>query len=156
MNKTNAMRLLDTHKIVYKVFEYDEKKAVSAQEVAAFLNEPAEKVFKTLVTIGKSKNHYVFVLPATSELDLKKAAVASDEKNIEMIPQKDLLPLTGYIHGGCSPIGQKKVFKTFVDISAKQYETFFVSGGKRGLQIEINPKDLTKILDVTFVDLLAK
>lgn len=144
MNKTNAMRMLDKEKIPYKVHDYSKSDALSAVDVASFLKEEPAKVFKTLVTIGKSKEHYVFVLPAVSELDLKKAAKAANEKNIEMIPQKELLPLTGYIHGGCSPIGMKKHFVTFIDETALNFDTIFVSGGKVGLQIEIAPSDLLK------------
>ncbi len=154
MNKTNVMRLLDAHKIPYTPHEYDPKVAVAATEVAAVLKEPVSKVFKTLVTVGKSKEHYVFVIPADKELNLKKAALASGEKNIEMIPQKDLLPLTGYIHGGCSPIGQKKAFPTFVDDSALGQLTFFISGGKIGLQVELKPEDLKALIGCDFVSLV--
>lgn len=151
--KTNVMRLLEQAKIPYTSHEYDPEKAISAQEVAAILNEPEEKVFKTLVTVGKSLEHYVFVLPATGELDLKKAAKACGEKYVEMIPQKELLPLTGYIHGGCSPIGMKKHFETYFDSSALAFDTIFVSGGKRGLQVEVAPKDLATITRGNFADI---
>ena len=154
MTKTNAMRILDKTYIAYKVHDYQKSGAVSALEVASSLQENIDQVFKTLVTVGKSKNHYVFVIPASKELNLKKAAQCADEKNIEMIHQKELLPLTGYIHGGCSPIGMKKSFSTFIDISALNYQTIFISGGKIGLQIEINPKNLQKVCDCEFVDLV--
>lgn len=154
MTKTNAMRILDKTDIAYKVHDYQKSGAVSSLEVASSLQENIDQVFKTLVTVGKSKNHYVFVIPASKELNLKKAAQCADEKNIEMIHQKELLPLTGYIHGGCSPIGMKKSFSTFIDISALNYQTIFISGGKIGLQIEINPKDLQKVCDCEFVDLV--
>ncbi len=153
LEKTNAMRILDQRNIPYKVHEYDPEKAVSCKEVAAILSQDVEQVFKTLVTIGKSKEHYVFVVPGECSLDLKKAAKASGEKFIEMIPQKDLLPLTGYIHGGCSPIGMKKVFPTFVDETAELFDTILISGGKRGLQIEIAPADLEKAIALTFLDI---
>jgi Cys-tRNA(Pro)/Cys-tRNA(Cys) deacylase len=151
--KTNAMRLLDTSNISYVEREYDPEKALSAKEVANIMNQDVEQVFKTLVTVGKSKEHYVFVVPGEGELDLKKAAKVSGEKFIEMIPQKDLLPLTGYIHGGCSPLGMKKKFKTFIDETAQLFDTIFVSGGKRGLQIEVNPLKLAKAIEATFADI---
>lgn len=156
IEKTNAIRFLDSSHIEYQVHEYDEKKALSAIDVASFLNEDVSKVFKTLVTIGKSKEHYVFVVPGNTTLDLKKAAKACNEKNVEMIPQKDLLPLTGYIHGGCSPLGMKKKFKTFIDISAKDLNTFFISAGKRGLQIEVNPLKLSELIDAYFYSLVEE
>lgn len=151
--KTNAMRLLDTSNISYIEHEYDPEKALSAKEVASIMNQDVEQVFKTLVTVGKSKEHYVFVVPGEGELDLKKAAKVSGEKFIEMIPQKDLLPLTGYIHGGCSPLGMKKKFKTFIDETAQLFDTIFVSGGKRGLQIEVNPLKLAEVVEATFADI---
>ena len=151
--KTNAMRLLDASNISYIEHEYDPEKALSAKEVANIMNQDVQQVFKTLVTVGKSKEHYVFVVPGEGELDLKKAAKVSGEKFIEMIPQKDLLPLTGYIHGGCSPLGMKKKFKTFIDETAQLFDTIFVSGGKRGLQIEVNPLKLAKAIEATFADI---
>ena len=151
--KTNAMRLLDAANISYIEHEYDPEKALSAKEVANIMNQDVEQVFKTLVTVGKSKEHYVFVVPGEGELDLKKAAKVSGEKFIEMIPQKDLLPLTGYIHGGCSPLGMKKKFKTFIDETAQLFDTIFVSGGKRGLQIEVNPLKLAEVVEATFADI---
>ena len=151
--KTNAMRLLDTSNISYIEHEYDPEKALSAKEVANIMNQDVEQVFKTLVTVGKSKEHYVFVVPGEGELDLKKAAKVSGEKFIEMIPQKELLPLTGYIHGGCSPLGMKKKFKTFIDETAQLFDTIFVSGGKRGLQIEVNPLKLAEVVEATFADI---
>jgi Cys-tRNA(Pro)/Cys-tRNA(Cys) deacylase len=153
MNKTNVMRLLESQGIPYQPFDYTKSHAVSADEVAKALNEDPLKVFKTLVTVGKSREHYVFVVPSTSELDLKKAAKASDEKNIEMITQKELLPLTGYIHGGCSPIGMKKKFLTFVDESALKFPKIYISGGRVGLQVQVNPQDLEKITGCQFTDL---
>lgn len=152
-DKTNVMRLLEQAEIDYTPHEYDAEKAVSAVDVASFLSQDVEQVFKTLVTIGKSGEHYVFVIPGEKELDLKKAATVADEKYIEMIPQKDLLPLTGYIHGGCSPIGMKKQFTTFMDETAQLFDTIFVSGGKRGLQVEVNPLSLSDFIKAVFVDL---
>jgi len=151
--KTNVMRLLEEAKIPYVPHAYDPKIAVAADDVAHVLNEDPSHVFKTLVTVGKSGDHYVFVLPATSELDLKKAAKAAGEKYIEMIPQKNLLPLTGYIHGGCSPVGMKKAFPTYIDISGENLPHIFVSGGKVGLQVEVKPKALAELISASFVDI---
>lgn len=150
--KTNALRLLDQKKINYKVHEYDN--FTNGMEIATFLNEDPSLCFKTLVTIGKSKNHYVFMIPVNKELDLKKAAEATNEKYIEMVKAKELLPLTGYIHGACSPIGMKKFFKTFIDISIKDKEKIYLSGGKVGLQIETTLDELTKIIPFTLIDLV--
>ena len=122
-------------------------------EVAAALGEDPEKVFKTLVTVGKTGQHYVFMIPVAKELDLKKCAGAVGEKSVEMIPQKDLLPLTGYIHGGCSPIGMKKPFRTVIDASAEGFDTILFSGGKIGFQVELSPGDLGKIVGCTCADL---
>ena len=149
MKKTNAMRILDSNKIKYDVHDYTDSGAVSGMDVAKALNEDERKAFKTLVTHGKGE-YYVFVVPVNKELDLKKAAAASGEKKIEMLPQKELLPLTGYIHGGCSPIGMKKLFKTFIDASAKEFDRMFVSGGKVGMQVEIAPNDLIDLIKGEF------
>ena len=137
-NKTNVMRILDSKKIKYEMYDYSESDALSGTEVAQFLNQNPDTVFKTLVTAGKSGNHYVFMVPVCKELDLKKAAKSAGEKSIEMIKSKELLPLTGYIHGGCSPIGMKKQFKTFIDISAENYEKIIFSAGKIGYQVELS------------------
>ena len=152
--KTNAMRKLDSLKIKYKEHYYTDTGAVSGIEVAAALNEDPEKVFKTLVTTGKSGNHYVFMVPVTGELDLKKAANSANEKNIEMLPSKELLQLTGYVHGGCSPIGMKKQFKTFIHNTANEYETIFCSGGKIGFQIELPLSELIRAVPVTSADII--
>lgn len=148
--KTNAMRILDRQKINYTVREYPQDGPVAAVDVAAFFGQPADRLFKTLVTTDNHQGYFVFCLPGDHELDLKKAASLAGVKKIEMLKQKDLLGLTGYIHGGCSPVGMKKVFPTFIDSSAKDWETIYVSGGKIGVQIEVNPDDLTKILNVKF------
>ncbi len=153
IEKTNAMRLLDQKQIPYQVHEYDPDKAISCKEVASILSQDVERVFKTLVTTSKSKEHYVFVVPGEGTLDLKKASKVTGEKYIEMIPQKELLPLTGYIHGGCSPLGMKKTFQTYIDETAQLFDHIFVSGGKRGLQIEISPLDLQKAIDAIFADI---
>ena len=153
--KTNAMRLLEVNNVVYRSHEYDPEKAISALEVAKSLNENPEQVFKTLVTTSKSKNHYVFVIPGNAELDLKKAAKAAGEKFIELIPQRELLPLTGYIHGGCSPIGMKKQFATFIDETALLFDSIIISGGRIGFQVELNPNDLSALIQANFYDLTA-
>ena len=153
MEKTNVMRILDQKKIVYQEYFYGEL-ALSGVEVANKLNQDKEDVYKTLVTQSKSKNHYVFMIPVAEELDLKKCAKAVGEKSVEMIPQKELLPLTGYIHGGCSPIGMKKSFKTIINDTALKQETIIFSAGKVGYQVELNPKDLEKILNLVYYDII--
>ena len=152
-DKTNAMRLLEQKKIQYTAHNYTNTDAIAGLEVAAALNENPDAVFKTLVTVGKSGEHYVFMVPVNKELNLKKAASCVGEKKIEMIKSKELLDLTGYIHGGCSPIGMKKFFKTVVDISAEGQEEMFFSGGKIGLQVEIKFSDLKKIIRYTLADI---
>ena len=152
--KTNVMRVLEAKKIAYTSHSYEPDAGLSGEEIAGLLGEDPERVVKTLVTKGKSGQHYVFVIPVGAELDLKKAAKASGEKAIAMIPQKELLPLTGYVHGGCSPIGMKKAFPTFLHASAKEYETMCVSAGKVGMQIELKPEDLAGAVRCAFADLI--
>ena len=154
--KTNALRMLGQHKLSFEAHDYTSSGAVSGPEVAAALGEDPEKVFKTLVTTSRSGQHYVFVLPVCRELDLKKAAAAVGEKNVAMLPQKELLPLTGYIHGGCSPIGMKKLFPTVLDQSAEGQETVCVSGGRIGLQLELAPEGLRAIVPYTFADICVE
>lgn len=156
-DKTNVMRSLDQKKIKYKVHEYKESGAVSGVEVAAALGQEPKRAFKTLVTIGKSGNHYVFMVPVAEELDLKKAAKCVGEKNIEMIKSKELLPLTGYIHGGCSPVGMKKFFRTVIDKSVLDIEdTIFFSAGKIGFQIETNYSELKKVIKIEEDDITVE
>ena len=155
-DKTNVMRSLDQKKIKYKVHEYKESGAVSGVEVAAALGQDPKRAFKTLVTIGKSGNHYVFMVPVAEELDLKKAAKCVGEKNIEMIKSKELLPLTGYIHGGCSPIGMKKLFKTTIHKTAPDFDTILFSGGKIGFQVEIPFEDFEKVINVNTADIIVE
>lgn len=145
--KTNVMRILDSKKIEYKYHTYADTDAISGIEVATVLNQDPKQVFKTLVTTSKSNQNYVFVIPVEKELDLKKAAKSVDEKSIAMIKSKDLLALTGYIHGGCSPIGMKKMFTTVIDKSAEDLDTIIVSGGKIGYQVELSPDKLKKIVN---------
>ena len=154
--KTNALRMLSQHKLPFEAHDYTSSGAVSGPEVAAALGEDPEKVFKTLVTVGKSGQHYVFVVPVCRELDLKKAAAAVKEKNVAMIPQKELLPLTGYIHGGCSPIGMKKLFPTVLHSSAGDLDTLCVSGGRIGLQVELTPEALGKLAPYTLADIVTE
>ena len=152
-DKTNVMRVLEQHKIPYVGHNYQDSGAISGTEVAAALGEDPEVVFKTLVTVGKTGNHYVFLVPVEQELNLKKAAAAVGEKNIEMIKSKELLPLTGYIHGGCSPIGMKKQFQTVIHESASSKDKIFFSGGKIGFQVEVQVEDLKKVLKFDFADI---
>ena len=149
------MRVLEQHKIDYAAYSYgDGVTAVSGTEVAELLGKDPLNVFKTLVTVGKTGQHYVFVVPCCCELDLKKAAEAVGEKNIEMIKSKKLLPLTGYIHGGCSPIGMKKFFPTVVDISARDCPKMLFSGGHIGYQVEVSPSDLEKVIPLKYADIV--
>lgn len=152
--KTNVMRVLDGKKITYTSHSYKPDATMSGEEIAEILGENPEKVFKTLVTQGKSGAYYVFVVPVVSELDLKKAAKAAGEKAIGMIKQKELLGLTGYVHGGCSPIGMKKQFPTFIHSTAADYDRIFVSAGKVGFQIELSPADLFKVVRCSVEDII--
>ena len=151
--KTNVMRILDQKKIDYIMHDYSESGAIAGDDVAKTLGEKPEEVFKTLVTVGKTKQYYVFLVPVCKELNLKKAAKAVGEKNIEMIKAKELLPLTGYVHGGCSPIGMKKAFPTTIDASAKEKEKIYFSAGKIGYQVEVSPEDLGKMIRFEYADL---
>ena len=153
--KTNAMRILDKQKINYKTYSYIADGSTTGTEIAKILNQNPAQVFKTLVTIGKTGNHYVFMIPVAEELNLKKAATAVGEKNVEMLKQKDLLPLTGYIHGGCSPIGMKKFFKTTIDSSAQNFATIIFSAGAIGHQVELSVKDLNAVIPLIFADIIA-
>lgn len=152
--KTNVMRILEQKKLPFVPHCYKDSGAVSGTEVAAALGQDARRVFKTLVTVAEPNRHYVFIVPVKEELDLKKAAKAVGEKRVEMLKQKDLLPLTGYVHGGCSPIGMKKFFKTVVHSTAENAETVFVSAGKIGWQIEIAPADLSKAIPLVYADII--
>ena len=151
--KTNVMRILDSLKINYSVHTYTESGAVSGADVAASLGEDPDQVFKTLVTRAASGTYYVLLVPVSGELNLKKAAQTVGEKKIEMIKSKELLPLTGYIHGGCSPIGMKKQFRTVIDETAQLYDTILFSAGKIGFQVEVAPDDLAKALPFEYADI---
>ncbi len=155
MEKTNVMRKLDQLKIAHKEhFLGDDKNAISGVEVAGILGVSVDKVFKTLVTVAKSNNHYVFMVPVAKELDLKKAAASVGEKSLEMLHQKDLLPLTGYVHGGCSPIGMKKQFKTVIHFTAPTFDTIFFSAGKIGYQVELPYESLKKVIQIKEADII--
>ena len=150
--KTNAMRQLDRKKAAYTVHSYDGG-ALSGTEVAAALGQDPAHCFKTLVTVGKTGGHYVFMIPVAAELDLRKAASAAGEKSVAMLPQKELLPLTGYVHGGCSPVGMKKPFPTWIDETALLTDAFFCSAGRLGAQIGIDPDALAGYIGAQFADL---
>ncbi len=153
-DKTNVIRVLDSKKVSYKTYTYEPDSTLTGEEIANILNEDVNRVFKTLVTQGKSGGYYVFVVPVSAELDLKKAAKAAGEKSISMIKQKDLLGLTGYVHGGCSPIGMKKLFPTFIHNSAAEYEKVFVSAGRVGMQVELPLEALKNIVNIKLEDIV--
>lgn len=153
--KTNAMRILDQKNISYDNFEYEKNDGkIDGVSVAAKIGKDTKFVYKTLVAQGNSKNIYVFVIPAAEELDLKKAAKVSGEKKVELIPVKEILKWTGYIRGGCSPIGMKKNYKTFIDVSASEIQKIIVSAGKIGAQIELSVTDLTNTIDAQLEDVI--
>ena len=154
--KTNVMRILDKAKIPYQAHNYTGTGAISGPEVAAALKQDPARVFKTLVTVGKSRQPYVFVIPVCRELDLKKAAACVGEKAVDMLPQRDLLKTTGYIHGGCSPVGMKKAFPTVFDASAAEHDTICFSGGKVGYQVELNLNALASVLEFRLGDLTVE
>ena len=151
MEKTNAIRQFDRKKLPYTLHTYEG--VISGTDVAAYMGQDPATVFKTLVATGKSGSHYVFMIPVAQELDLKKAAKAVGEKSIAMLPQKDLLPLTGYVHGGCSPVGMKKSFPTAIHETAASYDTIFFSGGKIGCQVELSLDALKGVLDFDLMDI---
>lgn len=151
--KTNAVRLLTQKKLSFQTHDYSDSGAVSAVEVAEALGQEPQRMFKTLVTEGRSGAHYVFLVPAPAELDLKKAAAVVGEKSIAMLKSKELLPLTGYIHGGCSPVGMKKLFPTVIDKSAERFDTILFSGGRIGLQVETALSELAKVIPFRLEDI---
>lgn len=155
MQKTNAMRLLDKEKVKYNIYEYECKDGkIDGISVAEKLNQDVNKVFKTLVTQGGTKELYVFVIPVKEELNLKKAAKVAGEKKIEMIHVKDINKFTGYIRGGCSPLAMKKLYKTYINKTAEDLDNFIISAGKIGMQIEANPKEVASIIGAEFEDLI--
>lgn len=153
--KTNAMRILDAAGVDHQIHVLEADGTMTGVEIAQMLGEEPEHVFKTLVTIGKSKEHYVFMVPVAEELDLKKAAKAAGEKSIEMVKSRELFGLTGYVHGGCSPLGMKKFFPTFIDETCILFDTILFSGGRIGTQIEMSFDDLANVIDLTPVDLVV-
>ena len=155
-NKTNVMRVLDSKKINYTMHCYADTDAIAGQDVAKALNENPDMVFKTLVTVSPTKNYYVFLVPVNRELNLKKAAKAVNEKKVEMIKSKDLLSVTGYIHGGCSPIGMKKNFVTTIDKSALNFDTIMFSAGKIGYQVQMSLEDLKKVIKFSTDDIASE
>ena len=153
--KTNAMRILDAAGVDHQIHVFEADGTMTGVEIAQMLGEEPEHVFKTLVTIGKSKEHYVFMVPVAEELDLKKAAKAAGEKSIEMVKSRELFDLTGYVHGGCSPLGMKKFFTTFIDETCILFDTILFSGGRIGTQIEMSFDDLASVIDISPVDLVV-
>lgn len=152
-NKTNVMRILEKANIEYKSYKCSSNQFTSAEEISKTLGIDSNREFKTLVTIGKSHDFYVFVVPSSKELDLKKAAKAVGEKNIEMIPMKSLLQTTGYIHGGCSPIGMKKNFVTVIDASARNFQSIVFSAGRVCELVDVGISDIPKVLKFTYADI---
>lgn len=157
MKKTNAARILDSLKIDYKLKEYPvDENDLSATTLAAKIGQNAEQIFKTLVLRGNTNGIFVAVIPGNAEVNFKKAAKVSGNKKVEMVAMKELLPLTGYIRGGCSPIGMKKPYPIFIHESCKQFDFIYVSAGKRGLQFKVHPNDLVKATQATVYDLTSK
>ena len=150
--KTNVMRILDAHKIFYRHFSYDVNPAMSGIDIARIQNQNPNIVFKTLVTVARPGRYYVFLVPVARELDLKRAATAVDEKSLSMVPQRDLLHVSGYVHGGCSPVGMKKLFPTIIDSSAQNFDSIIFSAGRPGHQIQLATSDLLKIVPFKFAD----
>ncbi|MBE6671355.1 MAG: Cys-tRNA(Pro) deacylase [Ruminococcaceae bacterium] len=154
MEKTNVMRILAQNKIEFNAYEYNPEETVG-ENVAALVGKPSEITFKTLVTVANTKANYVFVVPVDCSLDLKKAAKVVKVKSIEMIKQKDLLGLTGYVHGGCSPVGMKKKLHTVIHESANNFEKIVFSAGKRGYQVEVAPSDIIKLVNAETADIIV-
>ncbi len=155
MSKTNAIRILESNNIKFSTMSYEvDEDDLTGQSVAYKVGADPNTVFKTLVCIGDKTSHIVFCIPVTEELNLKKAAKASGNKKVEMIKLKDLLPLTGYIRGGCSPVGMKKLFPTYIDETAQLFDNIYISAGIRGTQMKLNPDDLIKLVNGIYVDLI--
>ena len=157
INKTNAARLLDKAHITYELITYPvDENNLAANHIAEEIGEDIQQVFKTIVLFGEKTRHFVCVIPGDKEIDLKKAAKISGNKKVDLIPMKELLPTTGYIRGGCSPIGMKKAFPTFFHLTATDFPYIFVSAGLRGLQFKINPNDLIKYVGATTHDITSE
>ena len=154
--KTNAVRILERNKVPYELITYECDEFIDGLHTAQASGAPVEQSYKTLVMQGKSKKYYVFVIPIAEEVDLKAAARAVDEKSVEMIHVKDLTAIAGYVRGGCSPLGMKKSFPTVIDATAEQYDEIYVSGGRIGTSIRLNPQDLARVTNAEFADILAR
>lgn len=153
--KTNAMRILDRNKIAYKINTYECDNFIDGKSIADMLGQDYDITFKTLVLIGKSNQYYVFAIPIAEELDMKQAAKIAGEKSLEMVHVKDINKVTGYIRGGCTPIGMKKQYPVFLHESAKQYDSIIISGGRLGTQIFLNPNDLLKVTGGKYADVIV-
>lgn len=154
--KTNAMRILDKNKVKYDVVTYECDEFIDGVHIADQLDQPYEISFKTLVTVGKTGNYYVFVLPVDKEVDFKKAAKCAKEKSVEMLHVKDINAVTGYIRGGCTPVGMKKLYKTFVHESARNFEKIIISGGQIGVQIHLDPDELIRTVNGNYADIIME
>lgn len=152
-NKTNAMRILDKNKVTYRINTYECDEFIDGIHIADMNGDPYDQSFKTLVTVGKTGNYYVFVIPIDKEIDFKKAAKIVGEKSVEMIHVKDINAVTGYIRGGCTPLGMKKLYPTVIEESAKNFNEIIISGGKLGMQIILNPLDLAKVVNGQFANI---
>ena len=153
--KTNAVRILERNKVSYELLTYECDEFIDGLHTAEKNGAPVEQSYKTLVMQGKSKKYYVFVIPIDREVDLKAAARAVQEKSVEMIPVKELTNITGYVRGGCSPLGMKKQFPTVIDATARAFDQIYVSGGRIGTTIKVNPQDLAKVVNAEFADIIA-
>ena len=154
--KTNAMRILDRNKVSYEILQYESDEFIDGLHTAEKTGAPVEQSFKTLVMQGKTGGYYVFVIPIAEEVDLKEAAKAVGEKSVEMIHVKDITKITGYVRGGCSPLGMKKQFQTVIHESAKNYPKIYISGGRIGTSIKVNPEDLMRVVKGTYADIIRK
>lgn len=154
-NKTNAMRILDKNKVAYRINTYECDEFIDGIHIADMNGDPYDQSFKTLVTVGKTGNYYVFVIPIDKEIDFKKAAKIVGEKSVEMIHVKDINAVTGYIRGGCTPLGMKKLYPTVIEESARNFDEIIISGGKLGMQIILNPLDLAKVVNGTFAQIVV-
>ncbi len=153
-NKSNAMRILEKNHITFETFTYECDEFIDGLHTAEILGFPKEIMYKTLITVGKSKEHYVFAIPIAEELDMKKAARSVQEKSLEMLPLKDLTKVTGYVRGGCTAIGMKKNFKTVIDNSALNFDEIIISGGRIGLQLKLAPAALAKVANADFINIV--
>ena len=153
--KTNAVRFLERNKVAYELLTYECSEFIDGLHTAELTGAPVEQSYKTLVMQGKSRQYYVFVIPIAREVDLKAAAKSVSEKSVEMIPVKDLTAITGYVRGGCSPLGMKKQFPTVIDITAQSYPDIYISGGRIGTTIKVNPLDLARVIQAEFADVIS-